>query len=541
MVIKMAKTAKVTLHPDYKIGEVDKRLYGSFLEPIGSWVYGGIYNPRHPTADDLGFRRDIIDGIREFGLPILRFPGGNFISGWDWKGSIGPKDQRKAQLDLAWFQYEPNQVGHDEYIEWCKRIGAEPMYTINVDSEDLKSAFNLVEYCNHPGGTYWSDLRKKYGHADPYGIKLWCLGNEPDGTWQIASWEKDPRGYGIRAHELSKIIKWTDGKSETVVAGSSSPHNETYPSWDMEVLEQCYDTVDYVSIHHYHSALPGDTANYLNSTGIIEEFINTTVAACDYMQAKKHSPKKLMISFDEYGCNFREQREYFFGRGQRRPGSQAYDLTPGPHHDFKHMDPANYVDRFAGRQQYQMLNALSTASVLLLFLRRADRVKIGVMTGGMRGALAYDGQHVWKNAAYYPYYQMNQYGRGVSILPVVDGPTFNTEQFNLDGFNQYHAYEGVQSVDVAAVHNEEKDELNIFIVNRDQEDDIEVTLDVRGFEGYKLAEHIEMYTDDLKKANTFENPDAIRPTVNSTTKIDGGRITAFTKQFSWNVIRLAKK
>lgn len=537
----MAKKAKVTVHPDYKIDQVDKRIYGAFLEPIGSWTYGGIWNPNHPTADDLGFRKDIIEAVREFGLTALRFPGGNWISGWDWKNSIGPKENRKAQLDLAWFQYEPNLVGHDEYIEWCLRVGAEPVYTINLNSEDLTSAFHLVEYTVHPGGTYWSDLRKKYGRNDPYPIKTWCLGNEVDGTWQIAAWEKDPRGYGIRAHEASKIIKWVDNKAETVVAGSSSPHNKTYPRWDMEVLEQCYDTVDYVSLHHYHSALIGDNASLLNSTGLIEEFIKTTLATCDYMQTKMHSKKKIMISFDEYGASFRPQGEYEFGRGGRRDPNAAYLLQPEGERKFKYIDPDKYETRPNFAYQSQMLQALSSASILLSFLRHADRVKIGIMTGGVRNAIAFDGQHVWKTAMYYPYYHMNKLGRGVSIMPAVDGPTFNTPQYNINDFDQYHSYENIDSIDVACVHNEENEEVNIFIVNRDLEDNVEVTIDVRGFEGYKLVEHIEMFTDDLSKANTYENPDVIKPTNNTDSKLDGGFVTAYTKKLSWNVIRLAKK
>ena len=160
------------------------------LESIGNTVYGGIYSPKHPTADDLGFRRDIIDAVKEFDLPAVRLPGGNWVSGWDWKGSIGPRENRRAALDLAWFKIEPNIIGHDEYIEWTKRANTEPMYTINLGTGDINSAAHLVEYSRYEGGTYWSDLRKKYGHPDPYPIRTWYLGNEMDGHWQIGSWEK---------------------------------------------------------------------------------------------------------------------------------------------------------------------------------------------------------------------------------------------------------------------------------------------------------------------------------------------------------------
>ena len=309
----MLKKAKVTVHPDYKIGKVEKRLFGAFLEPIGNTVYGGIYNPKHPTADDLGFRQDILDAVKEFDLPAVRLPGGNFVSGWDWKESIGPVEKRKTQLDLAWFQIEPNIVGHDEYIEWAMRANTEPMYTINLGTEDIKSAMHLVEYSVHEGGTYWSDLRKKYGHPEPFPIRTWYLGNEMDGHWQIGSWEKDPVGFGIRTNELSKIIKWIDNKAETVFAGTSD-HHRHFPEWEMAALEQCYEFVDYVSIHHYHTAPEGDIANYLNVSSVFEDYINTTIATCDYLQAKLRSPKKMYISFDEYGVNLGKQGEIMFGR-----------------------------------------------------------------------------------------------------------------------------------------------------------------------------------------------------------------------------------
>lgn len=537
----MLKKAKVTVHPDYKIGKVEKRLFGAFLEPIGSWVYGGIYNPKHPTADDIGFRQDVLDAVKEFDLPALRFPGGNWVSGWDWKQSIGPVEKRKAQLDLAWFQIEPNVVGHDEYIEWAMRANTEPMYTINLGTEDLKSAGQLVEYSRHTGGTYWSDLRKKYGHPDPYPIKTWYLGNEMDGHWQIGSWEKDPVGFGIRTHEISKVIKWIDNKAETVFAGTSD-HNRHFPEWEMAALEQCYEFVDYVSLHHYHTAPEGDIANYMNVSSIFEDYINTTIATCDYLQAKLRTPKKMYISFDEYGVNFGKQGEVLFGRRGWQDVSKAYSqFRPREENIFVKYDPENYVERMGMRKSYQMLNALGISSVLLTFLRHADRIKIGCMTGGLRGAIAFNGEHVWKNAAYYPYYQMNKLCRdGISIMPVVDGPTFNTEQYALTGSCQCHAYENVQAIEAAAVHNEEKDEVNIFIINRAAEDDIEVSLDVRGFEDYKLVEHIEMYTDDLEKGNSFETPDVIKPLINSDTKIEKGKVSAVTKKLSWNVIRLKK-
>ena len=219
----MGKEAKITIHPSFTIGEISERLFSTFLEPIGTMVNGTMYNPKHPTADDLGFRTDFINGLKDTGMPACRLPGGNFVSGWNWKDSIGPKDQRKVHLDPAWYQYITNEVGHDEYLQWAERVGTESMYTINLGTGTMQDAMDIVEYTNHKGGTWWSDLRRKNGHEEPYGVKTWFLGNEMDGPWQLGSWEKDPRGYGVFSNEVSKLIKWIDPTIETAVCGSSAP------------------------------------------------------------------------------------------------------------------------------------------------------------------------------------------------------------------------------------------------------------------------------------------------------------------------------
>lgn len=535
----MNKKATVTVHPDYKIGKVEKRLFGAFLEPIGNWVYGGIYNPKHPTSDEMGFRQDIIEAVKEFDLPAVRFPGGNWVSGWDWKDSIGPLEKRKVQLDLAWFQIEPNIIGHDEYIEWTKRVSTEPMYTINLGTEDIKSAAHVVEYSRYPEGTYWSDLRKQHGYPEPYPIKTWYLGNEMDGHWQIGSWEKDPVGFGIRTHEISKIIKWIDKKAVTVFAGTSD-HHRHYPEWEMSALEQCYETVDYVSLHHYHTAPEGDIANYLNISSVFEDYIKGTIAICDYLQAKIRTPKKMYISFDEYGAMFGRQGEVLYGRRGWQDVTKSYFQFASSDNLFTKVTPDNFVERKFNTPQ--MLSALAMSSVLLTFLRYADRIKIGCMTGGIRNALAFNGKNVWKNATYYPYFHLNKLASGgISIMPVVNGPTFNTEQFALSGSCQCHAYENVQAIEAACVLQEEKCEVVIFVINRSVEDDIEVTLDVRGFEKYSLDEHIEMYTDNLQKENSYEFPDEILPVINAQTYVENGKIIAVAKKLSWNVIRLSQK
>ena len=535
----MGKIAKLTVHPSYRIGKISPRLYSSFLEPIGTMVNGTMYNPKHPTADEQGFRRDIIDALKATPNPAVRLPGGNFVSGWDWKDSIGPKEQRKAHLDLAWHQYIPNDVGHDEYLQWAEKIGTEPLYTLNLGTAGINDAVYCVEYTNHEGGTWWSDLRRKNGHEAPYGVKLWYLGNEMDGPWQVGSWERDPRGYGIKANEISKAIKWVDGSIETGVCGSSAPFMAHFPEWDLKVMQECYESVDYLSIHHYHSAAPGDFGALLGGSLYYEDFINTESAMLDYVQAKCRSPKKVMISFDEYGAMSRPPREYRYGYGPHNLYADHYVFNP----DRKYIrhDPDNmFPGRPPMRRRGDMIGALGNTSVLLAFLRHADRVKVGCQTGGLGTLVSSDREHTWRSAGFYPFTQLMRYGQGESLRVAVDCDTFDIPAYMVDDNSQYPEKEGVPFVDAAAAFNEEKGELNVFVINRRWDGSETLELDASAFEGYAFKEHIEMYSEDLSAANTWENPEAIVPKVNSAAVCENGRVKTELKSLSWNVLRFEK-
>ncbi|HPF88338.1 MAG TPA: alpha-N-arabinofuranosidase, partial [Candidatus Limiplasma sp.] len=226
------KTARMTLDKDFTIGEIDKRIYGNFIEHLGRAVYGGIYEPTHPTADKNGFRRDVMEMVRKLNVPIVRYPGGNFVSGFHWEDSVGPRDQRPNRLDLAWFTTETNEVGLHEFVDWAKEAKTEVMYAVNLGTRGVDDARNVIEYANHPSGTYYSDLRVKNGAKDPFNIKLWCLGNEMDGPWQMG--QKTAYEYGRIANEAAKVMKWVDNSIEVVACGSSSREMPTYAAWEYE-------------------------------------------------------------------------------------------------------------------------------------------------------------------------------------------------------------------------------------------------------------------------------------------------------------------
>ena len=531
----MARKSKITVHPAFKIGDISPRLYGVFLEPIGTFVNGSMYNPKHPTADENGFRQDWIDALKATEVPAVRLPGGNFLSGWNWKHSVGPKDKRRTQLDTAWYQYYTNEIGHDEYLQWTHLIGAEPMYTANLGTGNLQDAIDLVEYTNHKAGSYWADLRREYGHEEPYGVKTWYLGNEMDGPWQIGSWQKDPRGYGILSHEVSKGMKWTDPTIETIVCASCSPFLATYPEWDIDVLQECYETVDYISLHHYHIAPPGDYGALLGGSVHFENYIKTELAVCDYVQTKLRSPKQMMLSFDEFASRMQPLR------GSKPGRSQVWEHEFDPTKEYVLHDPNNmdFESRFVN-QGGDIVGALANAATLLVLLKYADRVKIGCMTRGLH-ALAHTNQNtVWKKAVHYPFTQMIKYGRGVSLRTSIECDTYDIPGYAPQHNFQYADVEGVGYIDAATAFDEGKGELNIFVINRDWEGSTNLDLDVSGFEGYKLVEHSELYSDDINAVNTFDNPDVVVPKVNANSKLENGTISAQLKPFSWNLFRLTK-
>ncbi len=540
----MGRRARITIHPDFPIGEISPRLFSAFLEPIGTMVNGTMYNPKHPTADEQGFRQDFIKALAATGLPAVRLPGGNYVSAWQWKDSIGPKDQRKVHLDPAWYQYITNEVGHDEYLQWAEKVGTAPLYTVNFGTGTMQDAMDCVEYTNHEGGTYWSDLRIKNGHEKPYGVDTWYLGNEMDGHWQLGSWEKDPAGYGIHCHELSKAMKWIDPKIKTAVCGSSAPFMEHFPEWDEKVLDQCYDVVDYVSVHHYHSAPPGDMLALLGGSVYYEDYINTEVAMFDYVASKHRSPKKMMLSFDEFGAMIRENQPLNPGWGRYNMARVHYRVNP----DRKYVlhDPDNMPDfKFPGGDMEHML---SMASIQLALLRHADRVKIGCMTGGLSALCASNHDTVWKTASHYCFMQLLTLARGTSMQVKVDSETFDLPGYAIDDTSQYTGKDGISYIDSACAWNEAGSVLTVFVINRHESETYPVTIDLRAFvqhpeDGSEQTpvsyEHTEIASEDLSLKSEPGNDGIFTPKVVSDAQFRNGLFETHVKPLSWNVIKIS--
>ncbi|WP_026486270.1 arabinosylfuranosidase ArfA [Caldanaerobius polysaccharolyticus] len=502
----MDKKAKMILDKDYKIGDIDNRIYGSFIEHLGRAVYGGIYQPDHPEADDMGFRKDVIDLVKELKVPIVRYPGGNFVSGYNWEDGIGPKEKRPRRLELAWRSIETNEVGVNEFVQWAKRVNADVMMAVNLGTRGADEARNLVEYCNHPGGTYWSDLRKTHGYDEPHNIKVWCLGNEMDGPWQIC--HKTAQEYGRLACETAKVMKLVDPSIELVACGSSNSKMPTFGEWEATVLDYTYEYVDYVSLHTYYGNQEDDIGNYLAKSLDMDEFIKSVVSICDYIKAKKRSNKTINLSFDEWNV--------WFHSHEADKKVQPWTVAPPLLEDV-----------------YTFEDALLVGCMLITLLKHADRVKIAclaqlvnviapIMTDNNGGA--------WRQTIYYPYLHASNYGRGTSLKAVISSPVYDSKDFS-----------DVPLLEAAAVLSESGNELTIFAVNRDQQDSLLLECEIRGFEGYRVVEHIVLENEDLKATNTKENPFNVVPHSNGKAAIEDGVVKASLPRLSWNVIRLAKK
>ncbi|MGN6627950.1 MAG: alpha-N-arabinofuranosidase, partial [Tepidisphaeraceae bacterium] len=293
------------LDTQFAVAELDPRVFGGFAEHLGRCVYEGMYDPGSPLADADGFRTDVIDAIRKLRMPVMRYPGGNFVSCYDWRDGIGPREKRPAKIDYAWQSVESNQFGTDEFMTWCKKVGTQPMMAVNLGTAGAQDAAALLEYCNLDTPTYWAELRRKNGAKQPYGVKLWCLGNEMDGPWQAG--HVPAREYGIRANAAGRMMKGLDPSIETVACGSSGRGMTTYLDYDRETLEIAWDNVDYVSAHRYSANDANDTPAFLAEGVEIDRILEDYAGLLDYVRGKKRSNKRVYVSFDEWNVWYKDR------------------------------------------------------------------------------------------------------------------------------------------------------------------------------------------------------------------------------------------
>lgn len=499
--------AKATAHKDYTIAKIDDRVYGAFLEHLGRAVYTGIHEPDHPTADKDGMRGDVAKLVKDLNVPVVRYPGGNFVSAYNWEDGIGPQEDRPVRLDLAWHTSESNAVGIHEFAAWCDTVNTEMMLAINLGSRGLDHARNFVEYVNGPTGSYWGDLRKKNGRAEPWDVKLWCLGNEMDGPWQVG--HKTAEEYGRLANETAKALRAFDKSLELIVCGSSHSYMPTYPDWERTVLEHTYESVDHISLHMYFNNQAKNTANYLAMNARLDEYIGAVASTIDFVRAKKRSKKKVTISFDEWNV-------WYHSRQQDRAildGNNGWPHAPRLLEDI-----------------YNFEDVLQVGCILNTFIRRSDVVRIACiaqLVNVIAPIMTEPGGDAWRQTIYYPYYFASIYGRGTALNLSVESPGYDAE-----------VADNVPFVDISGVHNEEEGTLTFFAVNRHASETIQLSVSLQGFDAGSIIDHQVMTHTDLEAANTLKKQGEVTPQKGSGAQVDDGELTLKLPPYSYQMVRV---
>jgi alpha-L-arabinofuranosidase len=499
-------TARLVLDPGFAVADVDERVFGSFVEHMGRAVYGGIYEPGHPTADEDGFRGDVADLVRELGITIVRYPGGNFVSGYDWEDGVGPREERPRRLDLAWSSLEPNLVGTDEFLAWARKAGVEPMLAVNMGTRGLDAARALVEYCNRPAGSRYADMRVANGHADPYGVRVWCVGNEMDGPWQIG--HKDAVAYGTLANETAKAMRLVDPSLELVICGSSNSAMPTFGAWEDTVLDLTWEQADHISLHTYYDpARFADVDAFLACSRDLDRMIDTVAATADAVAGRKRSRKRIGLSVDEW--NVWHQTANPHVQRDREPFVRAPPI---------------------GEDAYTVADALVVGCLLITLLRHADRVRIACiaqLVNVIPPIRTLDGGPAWRQTTYFPLLHASRFGRGTVLRVEPAAPTYD-----VDG-------EGaVPLLEATAVHDPGADALTVFAVNRSAEP-LSLEAVLRGLAGLGVVEHLVLADGDLGAANTAEAPDRVSPRPRDGARVGGdGVLRAELPPRSWNVVRL---
>ncbi len=484
--------AEIIINKDYTIGEIDGRIYGSFIEHLGRAIYSGIYEPGHETADEMGFRKDVIELINKLNVPIVRYPGGNFVSGYNWEDGTGDRSKRPKRVECAWEVTETNEIGIDEFQEWAKRANTEIMMAVNLGTRGPADAKNLLEYCNLDTDTYYANMRRGNGFDKPFGIKTWCLGNEMDGPWQIC--HKTAEEYGRVATETAKLMKMTDPSIELVACGSSNYDMPTFGEWELTVLDHTYDYVDYLSLHQYYGNEKNDTLDFIGKSVHMDMFIKGVAAICDAIKAKKHAKKQINLSFDEWNIWFHSHGTTF----------DRWCIAPPQLEDI-----------------YTFEDALLAGCILMTLQNNCDRVKMACLAqlvNVIAPIMTEKGGKAWVQSIFWPFMYASAYGRGETMNTIV-----RSEKYATDYSSE------VPYLASSVVHNAEKREIVLFAVNRSLEEDMDLSLSFSGFENCRPVKHVELYHDDMKAHNSAEEEN-VAPTEREIMS------SLSLRKHSWNMI-----
>jgi len=499
--------ARILLDPSHTIAEVPRRLFGSFVEHLGRAVYTGIYEPTHPTADSNGFRQDVADLVTELGPTIVRYPGGNFVSGYRWEDGVGPVADRPTRLDAAWHSRETNEVGLHEFAGWAAARGIEVMQAVNLGTRGMAEAADLVEYSNHPSGTELSDRRRRNGADDPFGIAVWCLGNEMDGPWQIGHRTADE--YGRIAAETGRLMNWIDPTIELVAAGSSNADMPTFGDWERAVLRHAGDVVDHLSVHAYYEEVDGDAATFLASGAALDAYIDDVAAIIDEIALETGSSKKVGIAVDEWNVWYQTR----FNAVDKEP------LFAGPWNE----RPRLLED------EYTVTDAVVVGSLLQSLIRHSDRVtmaNLAQLVNVIAPIRSEPGGPAWRQTTFHPFQRAAAFARG-------DVVGCEVEVDDVDGGR----HGNVPALD--AVATRDGHDVTVLLTNRSLVEPLKVRM--LGLAPTVEPVSIETLTvpegGDRHTANTEAAPDAVTMTALPNSVERDGTVLFRLPPLSWSILR----
>ncbi|MCG6567142.1 alpha-N-arabinofuranosidase [Tessaracoccus sp. ZS01] len=494
--------AHVVINPAFRVGPVRRRTFGSFVEHLGRCVYTGIYEPGHPTADENGFRGDVLDLVRELGVSTVRYPGGNFVSGYRWEDGVGPVEERPHRLDLAWHSSDPNTFGTDEFMAWARLAGIEPMMAVNLGTRGTQEALDLLEYCNVPGTSHFAEQRRANGADEPYRVRMWCLGNEMDGPWQIG--HKTAEEYGRIATETARAMRMIDPSLELVACGSSQRSMPTFGEWERVVLTEAWDHVDMISAHAYYWEGGHGLQEFLVSAEDMDRFISQVGATIDAVGAARKSDKKIGISFDEWNIWYQDRTP------SRPPTGDDWPVAPRLLED-----------------NYSVADAVVFGNLLISLLRHTDRVwsaNLAQLVNVIAPVMSEPDGPVWKQTTFHPFALTSRYARGEVLRVVIDSPTIES-----------HAFGAVPAVDAVATWDESAGAL--FLVNRSESETIEVVVDVPA--GVSLTEAVTLHHTDPRWQAGVDDDTTVAPRPNESATLTDGSLEISLPPISWTMVRFA--
>lgn len=504
----MRKTVQPTIHSTpariyidthRAISPISPLLFSGFAEHMGRCIYEGIYDPASPHADERGVRQDVLAALRDLQLRSIRYPGGNFLSGYRWQDGVGPREQRPRRRELAWQSLESNHFGTDEFIAFCRVIHAEPMLGVNMGTGSIQDAADLVEYCNAPVGTPYADLRAAHGCPEPHQVRYWCLGNEMDGPWQIGHLEAHE--YGRKAREAAKLMRWHDPSIQLVSCGSSGAGMPTYPEWDRVVLEHCWEQVDYHSMHFYAHNREDDTGSFLALSAELEAFVDTMAGVLRYVKAKTRSKHEVYLSWDEWNVWYKNME------------------VQGGWREAPHLI----------EEIYNLEDALVVAQWMNVFLRKSDVLKIACLAQivNVIAPILTTREALLRQSTYYPIMIFSQLARGVALDVAVTAPVYETARFG-----------PMPLLDVAAAHDAEARVQTVFIVNRSQSEALPTEIVWQADTPSRVRAAQQVTGSHAKAANSFADPQQVVARNIAAPPLDDGRALLLLPPLSFTAVQV---